>query len=130
VARHRRRSTEWQLDLRPVLPTDHVAGRNGSSPDPHPGQADGAVLHALNEIQLAVDGLRQAVDQLSGRLDGIEQRLAAQPAVREVTPTARRPRQVRDPGEVRDSATVSLERHARRTRSAGPRPVQDDAAEQ
>ena len=132
MARHRRKGTEWQLDLRPVLPADHTAGRNGATPDLRPRQDNAAVLEALSEIQLTVDALRQTVDQLSGRLDGIERRLAAQPVAGEVTrtPTARRPRQVRDPGEVRDSATVSLDRRARRPRSIGPRPViQDDAAE-
>jgi hypothetical protein len=132
VARHRRRNTEWQLDLKPVLPSDHAVDRNGASPSPalRPRQDDAAVLEALSQIQLAVAGLRETVDQLSARLDGIDQRLAARPAAATERRATRPPRQVREPSEVRDSAAVSFERRARRPRTTDPEPViQDDAAE-
>jgi hypothetical protein len=130
VARHRRRSTEWQLDLRPVLPTG-PAVRNGTPPppQPHPGQDDAAVLEALGQIQLAVEALRQTVDSLSSRLDGIEQRLVAQPVVEDEPRAARPSRQPRARSEAPDSAAASSERGLRRARRV-PQPItQSEAAE-
>lgn len=125
MARHKRKGTEWELDLRPVLPTESTTDPQ-SALAPRIRRSDDPVLDALEQIRLAVERLGQTVDRLNVRLEAVEQRLAASTAD---SLAARATRQFRDPSAVRDASTVSIERRARRQRTLGPRPIsQDDAA--
>jgi hypothetical protein len=129
VARHGRKSSEWHLDLKPVLPT---AGSVESPTHPTPTPlrtSDDAVLAGLEQIQVAVNALGAMVERLNDRLGEIEGRLAAQQVSAVQVARTRVGRQIPDPNEVRDSATASFERRPPRSRVASRRPaIQDDAS--
>jgi hypothetical protein len=130
VARHRRRGTEWQLDLRPVLPSDSAADHRVNAMPASPEPTTDAVVAALEQIRVAVSALQTSVDQLSARLEVIDGRLES-PSPRPEEPVrTRATRQARDASLVRDSASVPLVGRARRSRPVAPPPVTGDDAAQ
>jgi hypothetical protein len=146
------RSTDWQLDLKPVTLSQTPAaspprGETIAAPrGAHATNNDAAILNTLSAVTAAVTELSRAVEAMGRRLDGLEQASVAQTASSQslanqlmtnaavppppaATPPAAAPavtpgRSARSTTRaLRDSTTAPLERRSRRSPAAKAAPA-------